>query len=130
MLGALPHRFRCRSNRAKVLPLLRSLQVKKLHHAPLRPQAAHEGKGRFPALVVSNDPFKKHTGLVIVCPFSNTDRNFPFHLALPSGSSLTGFVMVEQVKSIDYAVRRAKFVDRASAEFVEDVLDLIDACLR
>lgn len=94
------------------------------------PQAGHEQKGRRPALVVSNDLFNKHTGLAIVCPITNTDRKFPFHLAVPSGSSLTGFVMVEQVKSIDYAVRRAKFVERAPKEFIEDVLDLIDACVK
>lgn len=82
------------------------------------------------ALVVSNDLFNKHTGLAIVCPITNTDRNFPFHLAVPGGSSLTGFVMVEQVKSIDYAVRRAKFVERAPTDFVEGVLDMIGACLR
>jgi mRNA interferase MazF len=93
------------------------------------PQAGHEQKGRRPALVVSNDLFNKHTGLAIVCPITNTDRKFPFHLAVPSDSSLTGFVMVEQVKSIDYAVRRAKFVERAPTELVADVLDMIDACL-
>ncbi len=94
------------------------------------PQAGHEQKGRRPALVVSNNLFNKHTGLAIVCPVTNTDRGFPFHLAVPSGSTLTGFVMVEQVKSIDYAVRRAKFVESGAKEFVEDVLELIDACLR
>jgi mRNA interferase MazF len=94
------------------------------------PQAGHEQKGRRPALVVSNDLFNKHTGLAIVCPITNTDRKFPFHLAVPSESSLTGFVMVEQVKSIDHAVRGAKFVERAATEFVEDVLELIDACLK
>lgn len=94
------------------------------------PQAGHEQKGRRPALVVSNDLFNKHTGLAIVCPVTNTDRRFPFHLPVPGGSALTGFVMVEQVKSIDYAARKAKFVERAPEAFVADVLNLIDACLR
>ena len=94
------------------------------------PQAGHEQKGRRPALVVSNDLFNRHTGLAIVCPVTNKDRRFPFHLAFPQGSSLTGFVMVEQVKSIDYSMRRAKFVKRAPVEFVDDVLDLIDVCIR
>src|ERR1051325_10995245 len=94
------------------------------------PQAGHEQKGRRPALVVSNDLFNRHTGLAIVCPITNTDRKFPFHLAVPPGSSLTGFVMVEQVKSVDYAMRGAKFVTRAPAEFVDNVLDLLDACIR
>ena len=59
------------------------------------PQSGHEQKGRRPALVVSNDLFNKATGLAIVCPITNTNRNIPFHLAVPAGSSLTGFVMTE-----------------------------------
>jgi mRNA interferase MazF len=94
------------------------------------PKAGHEQKGRLPALVVSNDLFNKHTGLAIVCPVTNTDRSFPFHLAVPDGSSLTGFVMIEKVKLIDHAVRRAKFVESGPKEFVSDILDLIDACPR
>lgn len=93
------------------------------------PQTGREQKGRRPALVVSNDLFNRHTGLAIICPITNTDRGFPFHLAVPSASSPTGFVMVEQVKSVDYAMRGAKFVERAPREFVEDVLNLIDACI-
>jgi mRNA interferase MazF len=94
------------------------------------PQTGHEQKGRRPALVVSNDLFNRHTGLAIVCPVTNTDRSYPFHLGIPGGSSLTGFVMVEQVKSVDFVMRRAKFVQRAPAVFVENVLDLIDTCIR
>jgi mRNA interferase MazF len=93
------------------------------------PQSGHEQKGRRPVLVVSNDLFNRHTGLAIVCPITNTDRGFPFHLAVPAASTLMGFVMVEQVKSVDYAMRRARFVERASKEFVDDVLNLIDACI-
>jgi len=94
------------------------------------PQVGHEQKGRRPALVLSNDLFNRHTGLAIVCPVTNTDRRFPFHVAVPESSSLTGFVMVEQVKSIDFRIRRAKFVERAPQLFVDDVLGLLDACVQ
>lgn len=77
------------------------------------PQSGHEQKGRRPALVVSNYLFNTATGLAIVCPITNTDRKIPFHLAVPDLSSLTGFVMVEQVKSIDFNTRKAKFVEKA-----------------
>src|ERR1051325_6160351 len=77
------------------------------------PQSGHEQKGRRPALVISNDLFNKHTGLAIVCPITNTNRNIPFHLPVPATSSLTGFVMVDQVKSIDYTARKAKFIEKA-----------------
>jgi mRNA-degrading endonuclease toxin of MazEF toxin-antitoxin module len=45
------------------------------------PQAGHEQKGRRPALVISNDLFNQRTGLAIVCPITNTRRDFPFHVA-------------------------------------------------
>jgi mRNA interferase MazF len=94
------------------------------------PQAGHEQKGRRPALIISNSLFNQATGLAIACPITNTDRSIPFHLPVPSTSSLTGFVMVEQVKSIDYRARQAKFVKKAPSEFVEDVIALVDVCIK
>ena len=94
------------------------------------PQAGHEQKGRRPALVVSNDLFNEGTGLAIVCPITNTNRNNPFHLPLPASSKLTGFVMVEQVKSYDYRARNADFVEQAPEDLLADALAILDACLR
>ncbi len=94
------------------------------------PQSGHEQKGRRPALVISNFLFNKATGLAIVCPITNTDRRIPFHLPVPSTSSLTGFVMAEQVKSVDYNARKARFVEKAPAQFVEDVVAVVDACIQ
>lgn len=94
------------------------------------PQSGHEQKGRRPALVVSNFLFNRATGLAIVCPITNTNRNIPFHLPVPSSSSLTGFVMVEQVKSVDYNARKVKFVEKAPVELIEDVIALVDVCIK
>jgi mRNA interferase MazF len=94
------------------------------------PQSGHEQKGRRPALVVSKILFNKSTGLVIVCPITNTERNFPFHIPLPEESKLTGFVMVEQIKSVDFRARRAKRIEQNSDdEFLAEVLAILDACI-
>src|SRR6185295_15234510 len=77
------------------------------------PQTGHEQKRRRPALVISNYLFNKHTGLTILCPITNTDRQIPFHLPIPASSSVTGFVMVEQVKSVDHVARRSRFIEKA-----------------
>ena len=94
------------------------------------PQSGHEQKGRRPALVISNYLFNRHTGLAIVCPVTNTDRKIPFHLPVPTSSSLTGFVMVDQVKSVDYAARRARFLEKAPDDLLQDVLDVLDVCIK
>ena len=93
------------------------------------PQSGHEQKGRRPALIVSNYLFNKHTGLAVACPITNTDRNFPFHVALDDDSSLTGYIMAEQVKSIDYKTRKVQYVEDASQETLHTVLALLDATI-
>ena len=93
------------------------------------PQSGHEQRGRRPALVVSNTQFNKHTGLAIVCPLTRTDRSFPFHVAVVNDPDVTGFVMVEQVKSIDFRARKAKRIGRASDSVLEEVLSILDACI-
>ncbi len=93
------------------------------------PQSGHEQKGRRPALIISNYLFNKHTGLAIACPITNTDRNFPFHVPLEKSSSLTGFIMSEQVKSIDYQTRKIKYVESVSTETLNTVLALLDAAI-
>lgn len=93
------------------------------------PQSGHEQKGRRPAFVVSKDLFNRRTGLAIVCPVTNTDRGYPFHVPVPAGGKLTGFIMVEQVKSVDYRSRKAKRIEQVNEALLEEVLSILDACI-
>ena len=97
--------------------------------ATFDPQSGHEQKGRRPALVISNSMFNKATGLAIVCPITNTNRSIPFHISISEKSSLTGFIMVEQVKSIDYKSRQMKFIEKAEDDILNEVLSVLDACI-
>ena len=93
------------------------------------PQSGHEQKGRRPALVVSNTLFNQQTGLAMVCPLTTTDRGYPFHVSVTKNPNVKGFVMVEQVKSIDYEARRAKNIGKASDDLLDEVLSILDACI-
>ncbi|MFK2821481.1 type II toxin-antitoxin system PemK/MazF family toxin [Arcobacter sp. YIC-80] len=87
------------------------------------PQAGHEQKGRRPALIISNEAFNKTLGLAIACPITNTNRDFPFHVKLKS-ENLTGFIMTEQIKSIDYNARKVKFVEKINENTLNQVLGI------
>jgi mRNA interferase MazF len=93
------------------------------------PQSGHEQKGRRPALVISKSEFNRHTGMAMLCPITNTFRNYPFHVAVPAETKLTGYIMVEQIKSVDYASRKAKFVGKAPQAVLDEVLGILDACV-
>jgi mRNA interferase MazF len=80
-------------------------------------------------LVVSVTAFNRATGLAICCPITSTNRSTPFHVAVPAESGLTGFVMCEQMKSVDFRARVFKRIGASPKEFLDEVLAVIDACL-
>ncbi|MCX6073617.1 MAG: type II toxin-antitoxin system PemK/MazF family toxin [Campylobacterales bacterium] len=92
------------------------------------PQAGDEQQGRRPALIISNTLFNQRVGLAIACPITNTDRNFPFHVNVQN-ENLSGFVMTEQVKSIDYRARNVKFVAKINEEVLDHVLGLVESII-
>lgn len=92
------------------------------------PQSGHEQKGKSPALVISNDFFNRKTGMAFVCPITSTPRNFPLHVKL-SGMQINGFIMVEQVKSIDYHSRGVEYIEKATTAILNEVLARFQACL-
>lgn len=89
----------------------------------------HEQRDRQPALVVSNDLFNQHTGLAMVCPVTSTRCGYSFHVEIPEGQRVTGFVMVEQLRAIDYRARQVKRIARAPVALVDEALSLLDSCL-
>lgn len=93
------------------------------------PQSGHEQQGRRPALVISKDAFNLGTGMAVCCPITNKDRSIPFHVPLADRTGLTGFVMCEQMKALDYRSRKLKFIAAAPLEVLEDVLAIVDASI-
>jgi len=93
------------------------------------PQSGHEQKGWRPALVVSNELFNKAMGMALVCPLTNTERGIPFHVPVAPSTALTGFIMVEQVKSVDFHSRQAKLIGQAPKALVTEVQGILEACI-
>ena len=96
------------------------------------PQTGHEQKGRRPGLVVSEYAFNKATGFALVCPITNTNRQYLFHQkidATNSKSKITGYVMADQVKSLDFNTRRVVYVKKADKKLTESVTHIIKSAL-
>ena len=93
------------------------------------PQSGHEQKGRRPAIIISNKVFNQHLGLAFACPITNTKRDFPFHIEIES-DNITGFIMSEQMKSIDYNSRKIKFIEKADQKTLNRILGIIDSIMQ
>jgi mRNA interferase MazF len=86
------------------------------------PQAGHEQMRNRPALVVSHDGFNQRMGFAFVCPISNTPRKNPFYVVIPEGEAVTGVIMTDQLRSLDFKARNANFKGECSALLLQDVL--------
>lgn len=93
------------------------------------PQAGHEQMGRRPAIVLSPRKYNK-IGLSICCPVTSRTKGYPFEVALPAGLSVTGVVLCDQVKNVDWQARNAEYAAKVSSRLlhaiVERILTLID----
>lgn len=93
------------------------------------PQAGHEQMGTRPALVLSKDQFNLKMGFIFVCPISNTTRKNPFYVAIPDNEFVTGVIMTDQLRSLDYRARNASFISKCPTFLLLEVLKRIKPIL-
>jgi mRNA interferase MazF len=89
------------------------------------PQARHEQAGRRPAFVLSPESYNRKTSLFLACPVTSRVKGYPFEIALPAGLPVSGVILADQIKSLDWKERKAQFAARSTGEIVEEVLALI-----
>ena len=94
------------------------------------PQAGHEQRGQRPALVLSPAAYNGKVGLAVCCPITSQIKGYPFEVELPVGLKVGGVVLADQVKNLDWQVRRARRVDHAPTEVVEAVAGKLITLLR
>ena len=95
----------------------------------LHPQAGHEQAGRRPALVLSPAAYNGKVGLAIVCPITNQVKGYPFEAIIPSGLKVSGAVLADQAKSLDWKARQAELICELPAAVVTEVLGKLNTLL-
>lgn len=86
------------------------------------PQAGREQRGHRPAIVISPRDYNAKIGLALVCPVTSKVKGYPFEAKVPPGHKVTGVVLADQVKSVDWRARRAAPIEKAPAALVDEVL--------
>jgi mRNA interferase MazF len=86
------------------------------------PTSGHERRGRRPALVVSPQAYNGRVGLALVCPVTTRIKGYPFEVALPGSSKISGAILADQLKNLDWNARQAQRIEPAPPEVVEEVL--------
>lgn len=102
-------------------------------HLQFDPATGQETKGAHFGLVVSAKAFNSR-GLAMICPISQGEaavaRSYGTVVTLMgSGTGTQGAVHCHQLKSLDWRVRKVKFIESVPAVMIDDVMARIEAIL-
>ncbi len=92
------------------------------------PQAGHEQSGHRPALVISPARYNGKTGLMGCCPMTTQIKGYPFEVPAQI-DGVDGAVLADQVKSLDWIVRKASKKGRVPGHVMAHVRAKIKALL-
>lgn len=88
----------------------------------LNPQAGHEPAGRRPAVVLSPAAYNRKVGLAILCPVTSQVKGYPFEVAIPENLSVSGVLLSDHVKSLDWKARNVRLICRLPESVTEEAL--------
>jgi len=86
------------------------------------PQSGHEQAGRRPALVLSPRRYNEVVGLAIMCLITSKPKAYPFEVLLPLKSEVQGAILTDHVRSLDWVVRKATFIEALPKRLLREVL--------
>jgi mRNA interferase MazF len=86
------------------------------------PRAGHEQAGRRPALVLSPKSYNQKSGLALVCPVTNQMKGYPFEVPVPRDRGVTGVILADHVKSLDWKQRQAERLGSVPPSTLSEVL--------
>ncbi|HEX3728500.1 MAG TPA: endoribonuclease MazF [Opitutaceae bacterium] len=94
------------------------------------PQAGHEQAGRRPALILSPKAYNQKSGLMLACPITRQAKGLRFEVMLDDDDTVSGVVLSDHLRSMDWKARRAERFGRISSKTLEQVHDRVGALLQ
>jgi len=91
------------------------------------PQAGREQARHRPALVLSSRIYNTKTSLCVVCPLTSRIKGYPFEVVVSEDPPSA--VLADQVKSLDWRARKAKFKETVPRQVMEEVTAKLSALL-
>ena len=95
----------------------------------MQPQAGHEQSGRRPAAVLSPKSYNGKVGLALLCPITSQIKGYPFEVMIPSELKVKGVILSDQVKSLDWKIRKAEFCDKLPQDVILEIIKKLETLL-
>jgi mRNA interferase MazF len=72
-------------------------------------------------VIISPREYNQRVGLCLCCPVTSQVKGYPFEVELPRGLEITGVVLCDQVKSLDWKARDATLISALPGRLVKEI---------
>jgi mRNA interferase MazF len=93
------------------------------------PQAGHEQAGKRPAICLSPKLYNEKTNLGLFCPITSKRKGYPFEVPLPAEFPVRGVILADQIRNLDWNIRKASFIAKIPENTLKEVLERIQLLL-
>src|SRR3989344_6221262 len=83
----------------------------------LSPTKGHEQRGIRPVVVISPKSYNNLISLLLMCPITSNAKGYPFEEVVVF-EKISGVVLVDQIRCVDWKERQIRFVGKLSHETV------------
>lgn len=94
------------------------------------PQSGHLQKGRRPALCISPKVYNSKVGLALFCPITNQIKGYPYEVILPPNLPVSGVIISDQIKSLDWKIRNADFIIKVPRNIMNETLSKFSTLIK
>lgn len=94
------------------------------------PRSGHEQKCRRPAIVLSPKIYNLKTSLALFCPITNQIKGYPFEVSLPAIFNVSGVIISDQIKCLDWKVRNAEFIAKAPKSILDETINKFSTLIK
>ena len=95
----------------------------------MTPQQGREQAGRRPAICLSPRSYNRKSGLAVFCPITSKKKGYPFEVAIDAGKGISGAVLADQLKSLDWRKRDFDPITVATTEQLKLVVERASALI-
>jgi mRNA interferase MazF len=67
--------------------------------------------------------------MMVCCPITNQVKNYPFEVLIRGNRNVTGAILSDQIKNLDWRARKARYKGKVSDDELAETLGKIRALL-
>jgi mRNA interferase MazF len=82
-----------------------------------------DGAGYYP------QAYNEKVGLALFCPITTRQKGYPFEVKVLAGLNVTGVILCNQIKSLDWRMRQAELLAQLSPQTMSQVLQKINTLI-